>query len=491
MASPAGYRTWATADTVTASDFSAYLQDQVVGVYTSSSNRTTELASPAEGQVSYLTDTNTFEVYNGSAWVALLDADTLSVSSGDYTMTGDLTVGTSNAQILGPASGGATAGNVSYSFSGDTDTGLYRSAANTFHVATGGVLRCTFSATGVVVPGRLTLDPTAGATNEGGEISFQPGSSGVNDFYIDRYDNDLRYIYNGAVVSSLRSDGHLGVGGVASASYELDVHGSAHFLGDVNIPTSNTSIYGPASGAASAGNVSYSFAGDTDTGLYRWNTNTLSMATGGAAVMTWDASQQVGIGQTSPSATLDVVGTMEQDGIIGRLAPTGVVLPFAGGSIPAGWLLCTGTAVSRTTYAHLFAVIGTTYGVGDGSTTFNIPNMQGRVPAGVNTADSDFVSLNTTGGAKTVTLTSSEMPSHTHTQNSHIHYISAPVYGGLVGNTTGTFGTRMDRSNIGISTVDGTSWYATSTTAVNQSTGGGGAHSNLQPYISLYYIIAT
>ena len=54
---------------------------------------------------------------------------------------------------------------------------------------------------------------------------------------------------------------------------------------------------------------------------------------------------------------------------------TGSLMPFAGSTIPTGWLNCDGSAVSRTTYADLFAVIGTTYGAGDGSTTFNIPNL--------------------------------------------------------------------------------------------------------------------
>lgn len=61
----------------------------------------------------------------------------------------------------------------------------------------------------------------------------------------------------------------------------------------------------------------------------------------------------------------------------------GVVLPFAGSAAPAGWLLCHGQAVSRTTYAHLLTVIGTAYGVGDGSTTFNVPDLRGEFVRGV------------------------------------------------------------------------------------------------------------
>ena len=93
MANPAGYRTWNTADTVSAADFSTYIQDQVVGVYTDSANRSSELSSPAEGQVSITKDDNVLAIYDGAAWVSVLDIDTISVSSGNYTITGTLTLG--------------------------------------------------------------------------------------------------------------------------------------------------------------------------------------------------------------------------------------------------------------------------------------------------------------------------------------------------------------------------------------------------------------
>ena len=65
-----------------------------------------------------------------------------------------------------------------------------------------------------------------------------------------------------------------------------------------------------------------------------------------------------------------------------NLPVTGVMLAFAGSDVPDGWLLCDGSAISRTTYADLFAAIGTTYGVGNGSTTFNIPDSVGATIAG-------------------------------------------------------------------------------------------------------------
>ena len=111
--------------------------------------------------------------------------------------------------------------------------------------------------------------------------------------------------------------------------------------------------------------------------------------------------------------------------------PIGVTMPYAGSSAPAGWLLCYGQAISRTTYAVLFALIGTTYGVGDGSTTFNMPDLRGRTVAGkdnmggssagrlTNTGTGnpgiDGNTLGAAGGADRYTLATAEIPAHTHT----------------------------------------------------------------------------
>lgn len=85
--------------------------------------------------------------------------------------------------------------------------------------------------------------------------------------------------------------------------------------------------------------------------------------------------------------------TLTAEAVNAELAfPTGAMMPYAGASAPtqtvggvSAWLLCDGTAVSRTTYAALFTALGTTYGTGDGSTTFNVPDLRGRVPIGAGT----------------------------------------------------------------------------------------------------------
>jgi microcystin-dependent protein len=99
------------------------------------------------------------------------------------------------------------------------------------------------------------------------------------------------------------------------------------------------------------------------------------------------------------------------------LVPAGSVIAFAGSTAPEGWLLCDGrsTGILRTTYANLFAVLGTSYGSGDGSTTFNLPDMRSRVPIGAG-AGTGLTSrtLATTGGAESVVVVSGNLPTHVH-----------------------------------------------------------------------------
>lgn len=102
------------------------------------------------------------------------------------------------------------------------------------------------------------------------------------------------------------------------------------------------------------------------------------------------------------------------------IVPAGTMHLYAGSTAPTGFLLCQGQTVSRNTYPTLFSAISTNYGAGDGSTTFGIPDMQGRVAAGKNTSGT-FLTLNNKGGAETHTLSVAEMATHTHTQNSHNH----------------------------------------------------------------------
>ena len=154
--------------------------------------------------------------------------------------------------------------------------------------------------------------------------------------------------------------------------------------------------------------------------------------------------------------------------------PVGVQIPFTGTTIPSGYLLCDGRAVSRTTYADLFAVIGTTYGTGDGSTTFNLPNMTGRVPVGYKASDTNFGTLGKSVGAATVKLTVSQMPSHTHTSpyNAGARWLGSSGYANT--NNAWASGYVFERDeNIGSL----------------HKTGGDQAHNNIQPSLVVNYII--
>jgi len=174
--------------------------------------------------------------------------------------------------------------------------------------------------------------------------------------------------------------------------------------------------------------------------------------------------------------------------------PSGSVMPFAGSSAPTGYLLCYGQAVSRSTYSDLFAVTSTTYGVGDGTTTFNLPDLRGRLAAGVDnmggTAANRITSggsgitgttLGAAGGAETVALTTAQLAVHAHTMNAHNHGMGTVVDlaspgGGPPGYGCPAYGNRTATDN---------------TTATMQNAGSGSAHQNTQPTMMLNYIIKT
>lgn len=107
----------------------------------------------------------------------------------------------------------------------------------------------------------------------------------------------------------------------------------------------------------------------------------------------------------------------EVDSKVAGALPVGTLLPFAGSAAPTGYLACNGAAVSRATYAALFAVIGTTYGAGDLVTTFNLPDLRGRAAVGIGTGDATDATAWTLGqkkGTEGVTLTEGQLPEHNH-----------------------------------------------------------------------------
>ena len=167
--------------------------------------------------------------------------------------------------------------------------------------------------------------------------------------------------------------------------------------------------------------------------------------------------------------------------------PVGSVIPYAGVTPPQTFLLCDGKAVSRITYSLLFSVISTTYGVGDSTSTFNLPDLRGRTIIGSGTGPSlTNRTINQSGGAETVTLTTAQIPAHNHTGNTstdgwHTHTMNNNYSSG---NTSAAYDESGDGTK---SSTDGAGSHSHSLYINN--TGGGGAHENMQPFRVLNYII--
>ena len=154
----------------------------------------------------------------------------------------------------------------------------------------------------------------------------------------------------------------------------------------------------------------------------------------------------------------------------GETLKIGTILPYTGSDseLPTGYMLCDGSELSRTDYSDLFAVIGTSFGDGNGSSTFNLPNLKGKVLTGLDSEDTDFASMGTTGGEKTHTLTIAEMPSHNH--DFYFYHINA---------------TAVSSGNAQVFDVNN-AWINTSKIL---SKGGSQPHNVLQPYVVVNYII--
>lgn len=178
---------------------------------------------------------------------------------------------------------------------------------------------------------------------------------------------------------------------------------------------------------------------------------------------------------------------------------TGIIVPWGLASTPSGFLACDGSAVSRTTYADLFAVVGTNYGVGDGSTTFNLPDLTDRTCVGKSPTKAQY----STGGANTVVSTGNvggssgptSLSTPTIASHSHVQSQKDPV------------ARQGAQDKTGAAIYDGNSFYSTQGTQSTENsanTGGGSGHSHpvagtftgdatsvLQPFSVVRYIIKT
>lgn len=211
--------------------------------------------------------------------------------------------------------------------------------------------------------------------------------------------------------------------------------------------------------------------------------------------------------QTIPAPSVgDVLSWNGTNWVPGAPAPAGSLQMFAGASAPLGYLLCDGAAVSRTTYAALFAVVGTTYGAGNGTTTFNLPDLRGRGPIGAGTgAGLTPRTLGSGGGSETIILDGTTLPAHTHTgttDSNGTHSHTSNAVGGqgnyglaLADGTNTAISTDSSAGELNVWTVPGTLTIDSNGghqhTFTSGSTGGGQAHANMQPWLAVNFIIKT
>jgi len=330
-------------------------------------------------------------------------------------------------------------------------------------------------------------------TQNANAVAITGGTIVANASGISIRDADASNVMTIAVGSNLTANTVLTLTTGATSNRTLDISASnvtistagAALIDDADASAQRTTLGLGTIATQNANAVSItggSVTGITDLALADGGTGASLADPNANAVLGWNDTAgamtflTAGTGITINATSNTISSTVTSD------IPVASVIPYAGTSAPTGWLLCFGQAVSRTTYASLFAVVSTTYGVGDGSTTFNLPDLRGRVVAGEDDmggtsanrltnqsggVDGDV--LGAAGGSETHTLTTAQLAAHTHT----------------VPYATSSAGSGLPRYETNSTDPEGN-------TAVNTgSAGSGSAHNNVQPTFILNYIIKT
>jgi microcystin-dependent protein len=337
---------------------------------------------------------------------------------------GDNAAGSPYLRIRGPATAAATVANID----------LWASALDLNHTSltrlqTAGVTRLSASSSEIsVVPALLTP-----ATDNNTDL----GTSTTSFKHLYAF---AVYDEAGTLRLDLNSDWTCAGNITATGTVEGDTAvqaGSATGYGILR-PTSND-----------ATNTSVGFQGDPNTGLIRPGADRMRGVAGGTAV--FEIEPAAG---NQPGFDL-LAGDPWIAGVKHGWCPVGTIVMYGGGSAPAGWVLCDGTAYSRTSvYDVLYGVIGTTFGTGDGSTTFNVPDLRQRFPLGKAAAGTGST-LGGTGGAIDHTHTG---PSHQHSGPSHQHSGPSHTHG------VGTYTTLASATSITVATGTGKTPSSTSHT---------------------------
>ena len=212
--------------------------------------------------------------------------------------------------------------------------------------------------------------------------------------------------------------------------------------------------------------------------------NTLVQESANAGVHSLTAGSGISVSSSTGDVTVTNTGVLSVNGSTGTVTiqgvPSGALSMWPTATAPTGYLLCTGSAVSRTTYAALFAIIGTTFGVGDGSTTFNLPNYTNRMPYGT--------TVGATGGsADAVVVSHTHAATSTSTVTDPGHRHQYPT------NNGSTYGSNYlsDRAFGDAYTSTVTTGVTVATATTNASTGVSGTNANLPPYLGINFIIKT
>ena len=309
-------------------------------------------------------------------------------------------------------------------------------------------------------------------------LTIQKNGTNVETFTANSSTNKTANITVPTATSDLNNDS-----GFTAVSVNQTLS-SGTKIGDITVDGVTTDFYAPSGGSGGVSDVLV---------------DNVSVVTGGVAEI--DLTDYV---KEDANGDISVSGNATFGGTIYAKNQPGIIKMYAGALPPNGWLFCDGSAVSRTTYAALFAVIGTAYGSGDGSTTFNLPDLRGRVPVGTGTgtaSDATSHALGQTSGAETHTLTSGQsgVPAHKHSIN-HGHGFTNPssrIYlkklassGSATwtptpqSSSTGNYGDSVVTSGGSVTNHTGDSGNNTAADATT-------AHNNMQPYTVVNYIIST